>query len=154
MELLEEIDTKVAITYRHKFVGDGLRAMLPGAAVLSGGMRPFDIEQQKNRFNNDPACKHILLQIDAAKYGHTLIGTPSDPCHTMIFYENTFSLDTRSQVEDRIHRIGQHCAALYVDFTGSSMDREIVRALQFKESIFQKIFGGEWEVPAHAMAAQ
>jgi SNF2 family DNA or RNA helicase len=141
MELLDEIDTKVCITYRHRFVGEGLQRLLPDAAVLAGGMRPYDIEQQKHRFNNDPGCRHILLQIDAAKYGHTLIGTPADPCHTMLFYENTFSLDTRSQVEDRIHRIGQHNAALYIDFTGSSMDREIVRALQFKESIFQKLFG-------------
>jgi SNF2 family DNA or RNA helicase len=146
LELLDEIDTKVAITYRHQFVGDGLRRLLPQAAVLSGGMRPYDIEREKNRFNTSPECRHILLQIDAAKYGHTLIGTKDDPCHTLIFYENTFSLDTRAQVEDRIHRIGQHNAALYIDFTGSSMDRDIVRALQFKESIFQKIFGPGFDI--------
>jgi hypothetical protein len=38
----------------------------------------------------------MLLQADAGKYGHTLIGPPSDPCGTMIFFENSYSLDTRS----------------------------------------------------------
>jgi hypothetical protein len=152
LELLEQIDTKVCITYRHQFVGEQLRRILPGAALIAGGMRPYDIERQKDRFNGDPECRHILLQIDAAKYGHTVIGTQDDPCHTMIFYENTFSLDTRSQVEDRIHRIGQHNAALYIDFSGSQMDRDIVQALQFKESIFQKLFGPGFKTEARMTA--
>ena len=48
----------------------------------------------------------MLLQAEAGKYGHTLVGTPDDPCATMIFFENSYSLDTRSQLEDRIHRMG------------------------------------------------
>lgn len=142
-ELLEDIDSKVCIVYRHKFVGEQLqrvlRDMVP--ALISGGMSPAQIDEEKAFFNNQPHCRAILLQVDSSKYGHTLVGTPDDPCHTMIFYENTYSLDTRSQIEDRIHRIGQANACLYVDFVGCDMDRRVVRALQAKERVYQALFG-------------
>ena len=65
----------------------------------------------------------MLLQADAGKYGHTLVGTPDDPCGTMLFFENTYSLDTRSQIEDRIHRMGAVAeSCLYVDLSGSDLD--------------------------------
>ena len=70
----------------------------------------------------------MLLQAEAGKYGHTLIGTPDDPCCTMIFFENSYSLDTRSQIEDRIHRMGatgESC--LYVDLSGSEYDAGVTR---------------------------
>jgi hypothetical protein len=59
----------------------------------------------------------------------------------MIFYQNDYSLDSRYQIEDRIHRIGQKGAALYVDLVGSEMDARMVRALQHKESMYRAIFG-------------
>ena len=68
----------------------------------------------------------MLLQAEAGKYGHTLVGTPDDPCGTMIFFENSYSLDTRSQLEDRIHRIGTVAeSCLYVDLSGSDIDARI-----------------------------
>ena len=72
--LEEEIDGKTCVVYRH-------RAMLPvlikalvayDPAWIKGGMKPDEVEEQKARFNNDPECRIILLQCDAAKYGHTL----------------------------------------------------------------------------------
>jgi SNF2 family DNA or RNA helicase len=58
----------------------------------------------------------------------------------MIFAENTWSLDTRSQLEDRMHRIGQKgSSCVYIDMVGSSLDRRIVQALQQKQSIFDAV---------------
>ena len=83
----------------------------------------------------------MLLQAEAGKYGHTLIGTPDDPCSTMIFFENTYSLDTRSQLEDRIHRMGATAeSCLYVDLSGSDYDAGVTRSLQRKERMFQSVF--------------
>ena len=50
-------------------------------------MKPEETSEQKARFNNDASCRVILLQCDASRYGHTLLGGPgeADKCRTMIF---------------------------------------------------------------------
>ena len=102
-------------------------------------MKTEDIENEKRHF--DGRARIMFVQADAGKYGHTLVGTPDDPCGTMIFFENTYSLDTRSQIEDRIHRIGTVAeSCLYVDLSGSDIDERIARALQRKENMFKAIF--------------
>lgn len=148
--LLDVLDTevsgKVAIPYHHKPVLAQLLRALGGeqkCAYIKGGMSPNEISEQKRRFNEDDECRYILLQDGASKYGHTLLGspTPGNMCYTMLFYENNYSLDTRSQIEDRIHRHGQTAdAVLYLDLVGTPLDRDCVKALQRKENIFQAVF--------------
>jgi hypothetical protein len=59
----------------------------------------------------------------------------------MIFFENSYSADTRDQIEDRIHRRGQTGeAVLYIDLSGSALDRRIVRALQRKDELYRSVF--------------
>ena len=141
----EEVQGKTVVVYRH-------RAMLPvliralaqyDPAWIKGGMKPDEVEEQKTRFNNDPDCRLILAQCDAAKYGHTLLAGPAeeDRCRTMIFFENSYSADTRDQIEDRIHRRGQTGEyVLYMDLSGSDLDRRIVRALQVKDALYRSVF--------------
>jgi hypothetical protein len=147
LELLEEeVVGKVAIAYHHKPVFDQLIRNLGGeqnCAWIRGGMTPQEITEQKRRFNEDRSVRYILLQDDASKYGHTLLGLPEPGymCYTMVIYENNYSLDTRSQIEDRIHREGQIAeAVLYIDLCGTPLDRDCIRALQRKEGIFQAVF--------------
>jgi hypothetical protein len=145
-EVLEtEVTGKVAIVYHHRYSGDILlRALVEGRpAYITGGMPAEVIEYQKSRFNDDPSCRYILLQDQASKYGHTLLGgpEPDNRCATTLFFENTYSLDTRSQVEDRIHRRGQTADnVLYVDFAGTPLDRNCIEALQRKEDLYQAVF--------------
>ena len=93
--LAEEVAGKVCVVYRH-------RAMLPflikalvkwDPAWIKGGMKPEETSEQKARFNADSQCRIILLQCDAAKYGHTYFGgeRSADKCRTMIFFENSYS---------------------------------------------------------------
>jgi hypothetical protein len=137
----EEVAGKAVVVYRHRFAGDMLAHTLGHSiAWIHGGMRPDEIAAEKTRFDQ-PDCRIMLLQADAGKYGHTLVGTKDDPCGTMIFFENTYSLDTRSQIEDRIHRMGATAeSCLYVDLSGSDMDERINRALQRKENMFKAVF--------------
>jgi SWI/SNF-related matrix-associated actin-dependent regulator 1 of chromatin subfamily A len=104
-----------------------------------------DVAAAKTAFNDDPDVRVILLQVQASKFGHTLLGDQDnigDRCSTMIFYENSWSLDDRSQIEDRIHRMGQKASScLYIDFVGSGMDEEIIGALQHKEDVYQAVMG-------------
>jgi hypothetical protein len=139
-----ELTGKIAVPYKHVHVGKELSLALQNLnpAVIKGGMTPDEIERQKSRFNNDPGCRAILLQTVASKYGHTLLGhgDDNDRCWTMYFYENTYSLDDRSQIEDRIHRRGQtsdYCG--YVDSVGTPVDMAMIEALQRKENIYNAI---------------
>lgn len=143
-ELLdEEVTGKAVIVYRHRHAGVMLRDSFrehEEVAWIHGGMDMTTIGEEKWLFDQ-PSTRIMLLQADAGKYGHTLVGTPDDPCGTMIFFENTYSLDTRSQIEDRIHRMGAIAeSCLYVDLSGSDLDQRIIRALQRKENMFKAVF--------------
>ena len=143
--LEEEAEGKVCIVYRHRAVLPILiKALVQyNPAWIKGGMKPDETEEQKARFNADPHCRVILLQCDAAKYGHTLLGgsRDEDKCRTMIFFENSYSADTRDQIEDRIHRRGQTGEyVLYIDLSGSDLDRRIVKALQRKDDLYKSVF--------------
>ena len=143
--LNEETEGKVCVVYRHRAVLPTLLETLRqwSPAFISGGMSPDATSEQKARFNEDPSCRVILLQCDAAKYGHTLLGGPGpdDLCRTMIFFENSYSADTRDQIEDRIHRRGQTGErVLYIDLSGSDLDRRIVKALQRKDQMYKSVF--------------
>jgi hypothetical protein len=143
--LREETEGKVCVVYRHRatlpFLLDALADWNP--AWIKGGMTPDETSEQKARFNGEPGCRIILLQCDASKYGHTLLGGPNeeDKCRTMIFFENSYSADVRDQIEDRIHRRGQTGeSVLYIDLSGSDLDRRIVKALQRKDALYRSVF--------------
>jgi SNF2 family DNA or RNA helicase len=143
--LEEEVAGKACVVYRHRPVLDMLTRALDAysPAWIKGGMKPEEVENQKWRFNADPLCRVILLQAEASKYGHTLLGGPGpdDLCRTMIFFENSYSADTRDQIEDRIHRRGQTGeSVLYIDLSGSDLDRRIVKALQRKDALYRSVF--------------
>jgi hypothetical protein len=135
----------VVVPYVHRYTLNLLQRSLAdfNPAYIKGGMTPEEIQHQKDLFNNDSGCRIILAQTRASKYGHTLIGgtTAIDNCSTMVFAENSYSLDDRSQIEDRIHRHGQTASScLYIDLWGTKLDHKITAALQAKENIAQAVF--------------
>lgn len=141
----DEVVGKVTVVYRHRVVFDILMDAFAkyNPTYIRGQMSPTEIEDQKRIFNNDPRSRIMFLQTKAAKYGHTLLGLPQreDHCSTQIFFENTYSLDDRSQIEDRSHRYGQLGESMsYFDLIGTPLDRAAVKALQLKEDLFQAIF--------------
>jgi len=143
--LRDEVPGKAIVVYIHRYTFEILSEALKefNPARITGGMKPDEVDEQKRKFNEDPSCRIILVQERAGKYGHTLLGSPGpgNRCSTTIFFENSYSLDDRSQVEDRNHRRGQDANSVnYIDLCGTSMDRNVIRALQRKESIFKAIF--------------
>ncbi len=145
-EIVEEVNGKVVIPYVHKYTLSLLRRTLTNfqPAILSGGMSADEIQAEKDKFNRVPDCRVILVQSRAGKYGHTLLGDQgsiANRCSTMVFAENSYSLDDRSQIEDRMHRHGQIAdSCLYIDIWGTKLDRRITAALQAKEDIAQAVF--------------
>jgi hypothetical protein len=144
-EIVEDVNGKVVIPYVHRYTLGLLQRALVDyhPAHIMGGMKPEEIQAEKDKFNNDTACRVILVQSRAGKYGHTLLGGTDayDKCSTMVFAENSYSLDDRSQIEDRIHRHGQTAdSCLYIDVWGTRLDHKITMALQAKENISQAVF--------------
>lgn len=140
-----EIVGKVTVVYNNRVVFDMLMEAFAkyNPSYIRGQMDPAGITEQKRIFNEDPTSRIMFLQTKAAKYGHTLLGLPDreNHCSTQIFFQNTYSLDDRSQIEDRSHRYGQLGESMsYIDIIGTALDRDAVKALQRKESVFQSVF--------------
>lgn len=108
-------------------------------AVIRGAMSNEDVIENKRRFNEDPKCRVMVGQTKAVKYGHQLMGSRENPCLHTLFYENTYSLDDRSQCEERNRGAGQMGQTTIIDFWSSSQDRAIARALVRKEDVFAAV---------------
>ena len=145
LDLLWQIEGKTVVIYRHRYSFEILSEALSrwNPAFIKGQMKPDETTEQKRLFNEEPSCRLMLGQADAIKYGHTLLGgaEAENHCSTMIFFESSYSLDTRTQDEDRIHRRGQTGEnVLYIDLSGSELDRRVTRALQKKEDLYNAVF--------------
>lgn len=99
------------------------------------------IEEEKARFNSDPKCRVMVGQEISLRYGHTLMGTEQDPCLTEIFVENNYSLNDRSQCEQRPQGNGQMGVLSILDLFASPQALKIVRALQQKEDVAALLMG-------------
>lgn len=144
MLLDEHVTGKAIVVYNHKPVRTMLAERFAHLrpVFIHGGMTDDDISVSKQAFNGDRDCRIICIT-KAAKYGHTLLGNQDrveDACSDEIFYENTYNLDDRSQLEDRPHRHGQNFPVRVWDLAGTPLDRDATKALQRKESIFQAVF--------------
>ncbi len=147
LELFEETDGKIIVPYHYSKSGDALMEVLkeynPAAIRSKGWMKKNDrdVEEEKRRFNNDPSCRAIVLQISAGKYGHDLSGVEGNRCSHMFFYENTFSLDDRIQIEMRNTAASQDWQNIYMDFVSSPVEMKAITALAKKENVVNAVLG-------------
>jgi len=146
LSFMEQTTNKVIVTVNYNTSVDnlleGLKEYNPALLAGKSKMRTLelDLDEEKHRFNNDSKCRIAICQISAAKYGHTLLGGPgNDRCNYTFFYENSFSLDDRVQIEDRNHRWGQDMNVTYVDVINSPVDKRVVKALQSKKDLAEAI---------------
>lgn len=148
--LAEEAITKIiVITHFHRSLDILEKALAPwNPAVIRGAdwhreqERPITAE--KDRFNNDPRCRVMIGQSEAIKYGHTLMGSnegENNRCYTIIMHENSYSLDNRSQGEERPQGVGQLQPIDVLDMICTEEDYKPIRALQRKEDMSAAILG-------------
>lgn len=147
-EILEnEVEGKAIVVYNYKSSLDNLREALAeyNPAVIGSKhwmeKNEVDVQAEKARFNGDPGCRVCLVAFKPGKYGHTLIGTPEHRCATTLFYENTYSLDDRIQIEARNTMDQQDWVNLYADFVGGPVELEAIKALQRKENVVTAVLG-------------
>ena len=72
-------------------------------------------------------------------YGITL-----NQASTVIYYSNSYDLESRLQSEDRAHRIGQKKSVTYVDLIApETIDEKIVEALRSKINLADQVLNEE-----------
>lgn len=139
LDVIEGGPTKVIVVYFYKASGlmlyDALKKEGLQPAVIRGQMTQDDLVSEKRRFNEDPECRVLVAQESAAHLGHTLLGgNGTDRVTRMVFFENSFGLKERLQMEDRIHRGSQDQDCVYYDLITSPMDQIGVNILTRKKS--------------------
>ncbi len=145
----DEFKGKVVVPFHYTRSGAALMESLaqfnPAIITSAGWMAKNgkDVIDEKYKFNNGvDGCRVILVQISAGKYGHDLSGIKGDRTSYMFFYENTYSLDDRGQIEARISiGEGQDWTNVYLDFVASKVERNATKALQQKENVVASILG-------------
>ena len=135
-EILEnEVDHKCLIACRFKLSIKNLEQELTKAGhkvlTMVGGMGS-QLDENKRKFN-DEDYDVMLAQIQVLNYGHTLCGPDLNPCDSVIFYENDFSLINRAQCEARPEKFQRDVPISYYDMYASKMDKYIIKALIKKE---------------------
>jgi SNF2 family DNA or RNA helicase len=138
-EILEQMEGKVIVFAHYRPSVEALSKHFK-CPTIRGGMKEEEIKNVIDEFNNGNN-QVFVGQLAAAKYGLTLLGHPGMPCHTTVYFENSYSLDARIQSEDRNHRHGQKNSVLYIDLMGTAVERKIIRALQHKDDISRLVMG-------------
>lgn len=144
IELISNNSGKTIVAYFHKLSGKILIEAFQRAgfnpAWIRGGMESDDVIKQKDKFNNDSSCRVIVGQERATALGHTLLGQPGrDRCNQTVFYENSYSLYYRMQLEDRQHRGIQDVPVTYYDLVSSPVEQAVIDALVKKQEMVKSL---------------
>ncbi len=144
LDILEEMDGKIIIwaVYRHdiKEITKILSERYGANAVESFFGDTLDRDRQDiiDRFQDRKSdLRFFVGNPKTGGYGLTLTAS-----HTVIYYSNSYDLETRLQSEDRAHRISQDKKVTYIDLiTEGTVDELIVKNLRGKINLATKIMG-------------
>lgn len=148
-EYLQHADGKTIVFAHYRPSVHRLIEAFPHAAyaLSKQEMTEDELERQKARFNDDPECTIFIAPIAVMQFGHTLVGTPTNPCTATVYYENTYSRLARSQSQDRSHRWGATGAEItYVDVIASPVDEAIISSLKTKADMAEALTNALKEV--------
>lgn len=155
-DYIKHADGKTIVFAHYRPSVQHLIEAFPNAAyaLSKAHMKDEELDRQTVRFNNDPACRVFIAPISVMQFGHTLVGTPTDPCTSTLYYENTYSRLARSQSQDRNHRWGavegEDATILYCDIICSPIDERVIEVLKGRGdmaeallSVFKEVIHGK-----------
>jgi SNF2 family DNA or RNA helicase len=111
----------------------------PGSAeAFYGATAQGNRQEIVERFQDpDSGLRFFVGNPRTGGYGLTLTAATN-----VIYWNNSYDLETRIQSEDRAHRIGQDHHVLYVDLVSpGTVDEKILKALKAKIDIAQTVLG-------------
>lgn len=153
MREIEQTEDKVIVWSKYRpSVDDIVRALAewagdPLAVAQYHGGNVNDRTDELYRFQNDERCRYIVLTEAGAK------GIKLTAAGTMIYFSNGYSLDKRSQSEDRPLGVDQKGAVRCVDLVAcrqngeSTVDGRILKVLRERIDLSSAIMGDgyrEW----------
>lgn len=144
LSIIEELSGKAIIwatwTYDIHQIRDSLAAAYgPDSVAAYHGETPQDDRQKiVNLFQDaDSPLRFFVGQPRTGGFGLTLTAA-----NTVIYYNNSYDLETRLQSEDRAHRIGQTKSVTYIDLVSpKTVDENILRALRNKINLAGTVLG-------------
>ena len=144
LNILEEIDGKVIIwaIYRHdikeitKLIGE--RYGEQSVESYFGDTPDSERQNIVTRFQDrNDDLRFFVGNPKTGGYGLTLTAS-----HTVVYYSNSYDLETRLQSEDRAHRISQTKKVTYIDLLSEgTVDEFIVKNLRNKINLANKVLG-------------
>ena len=129
LSVLEGETEKAIIFCKYQSEIDDIMSVLPGAVEFSGRLPQKKRQESRDAFMRD--AQYFVSNKACGAFGLNL-----QFCHRIIFYDNDFTLATRLQAEDRVHRIGQAHAVEITDICAhNSIDSFITDCLLRKENL-------------------
>ena len=139
MELLDGLEEKTIIFCKYQSEIDDITNIINSKYGKDTAV-PFtgDLTQKKRQNNLDlfqTTSQYLVANKQCGAYGLNL-----QFCSYIIFYSNDWNYGTRSQAEDRVHRIGQTENVHIVDICAAdTLDERILKCLDKKENLVDSI---------------
>ncbi len=133
-----ETGEKLILFGHHTDVVNGLAEAFNAPAIT--GSTPIEKRQEYvDKFQNDPNCKLIVLNMRAGGVGLTLTASSN-----VAFVELGWTPADHDQAEDRAHRIGQKDSVNCYYFIGTdTIDEDIYELIQEKREVVNSATDGE-----------
>lgn len=135
LDVLDEAEGKCVVWTKFRKEMAMVKESLDKAGIvyvsIDGSIRQEDRQKAIDRFHGDDGVKVFLSQTEVGGTGIDL--TPANTC---IYMTNSYSLGTRLQSEDRLHRQGQKKPVTYVDIVvPGTIDEKVLAMLHNKQDI-------------------
>lgn len=135
LDIIDDIepDEKVLIFAKYSHEIEAITKVLGNALPFYGKLNRGQRNANLKAFRGD--TRFLVANKTCAGYGLNL-----QFCRYVIYYSNDWDWATRSQSEDRVHRIGQDRDVRIIDICASgTLDRKILRCLSRKERLEDQI---------------
>lgn len=147
LELADDVVGKVIVWARFRaeldLIAHALREKYGSDAVVEfhGGVKDDDRILARTAFQDAGSpVRFFVGQTETGGLGLTLT-----QAKTVVYYSNSFSLESRLQSEDRAHRIGQTGSVTYVDLVArETVDLKVIGALRAKQALATSVTGDKW----------
>lgn len=139
---------KLIVFAHHRQIVQRLAAELD-APVIMGGTSDEARQAAVDRFQNDPACRVIVLNIVAGGFGITLTASSN-----VVFVERHLVPAKEDQAIDRAHRIGQEASSVNAWFLTAvdTIDDWVAQVIARKRETVDQVTEGDAETQASVIA--
>jgi len=134
-DIIDGMEDKVIIFCKYTYEIEIITKLInetygAGKAVeFYGNLNQKKRQENLKKFENE--AQFLVANKTCAGYGLNL-----QFCSYVIFYSNDWDYATRSQAEDRVHRIGQQNNVHYIDIcAANTLDERILKCLERKENL-------------------